>query len=96
MKNFGFDTIFATYLRTTRTIEKTRNCAWGFISKSALIEYHQLMSKVTSISGKSRFDQLAIDSFSTPPYSRDGNAKTHPTDRTVIARRHVVILLVDL
>ncbi len=43
------------------------DCACGFIDKSAVITYHQPLSKVISIKGKSRFDQLATASSSTPP-----------------------------
>ncbi len=33
------------------------SCACGLIGKSGVIKYHQLLSKVISINGKSRFDQ---------------------------------------
>ncbi len=52
------------YSGTKRTYRFT--CACGFIGKSAVIKY-QLLSKVLSINGKSRFDQLPSGSSSTCP-----------------------------
>ena len=55
------------------------------VGKSAVIKYHQLLSKIISIKGKwkSHFDQLAIaPSFNTPPLSRDkvnGHTRFGPT-----------------
>ncbi len=37
------------------------------ISKYAVVRYYQLLSKLTSINGKSSFDQLATASSPTPP-----------------------------
>ena len=48
MKNFRFDTI---YNITQEPQELQRyNCAYGLMGKSAVIKYHQLLSKVLSIS----------------------------------------------
>ncbi len=41
------------------------NCACGFIGKSAVVKYHQFLSKVQCIDEKLRFDQLATASSST-------------------------------
>ena len=35
----------------------------GSRGKPSMIKYHQLLSKVTSIDGKSRFDQLATANY---------------------------------
>ena len=63
MKKFRFNTICSI----TQENHKNYNCVCGFIGKSAVIKYHQLLSKVLSINGKSHFDQLATVSSSTPP-----------------------------
>ena len=47
------------------------NCTCEITDKSAVIKYHQLLSKVTNINEKKmHFDQLASASSSTPPYTR--------------------------
>ena len=43
------------------------NCACMIISKSTVIKYYQLLSKVIGINGKLCFVQLATAFFSTPP-----------------------------
>ena len=44
------------------------NYACGFISKSSVIKYHQLLSKVISIDRKLHFDQLATATASSSTY----------------------------
>ena len=53
MKNFHFDTI----CRNTQEPQELQrySCACGFISKSSVIIYHQLLSKVISINVKLHF-----------------------------------------
>ena len=67
MKTFRFDTICNITQEPQALL--ILNCACGFIGKSALIKYQQLLSKVIGINGKSRFDQLATVSSSIPPYA---------------------------
>ena len=66
MKNFRFNNI-ATLLRNHKNNRDT-NCARSFIGKSAVIKYHELLSKVSSINRKSLFDQLATASSSPLRY----------------------------
>ncbi len=63
MKNFRFETL--CNITQESQDPQTFNCACGFIGKSAVTKYHQLLSKVQCINGKSRFDQLATASAST-------------------------------
>ena len=62
MKNFRFKTI-CNITQEPQNLQ-TFNCACGFIGKSAVIKYHQLLSKVQCINWKSCFDQLATASSS--------------------------------
>ncbi len=63
MKNFRCDNI-CNITQAPQNLQ--RYCACGFIGKSAVIKYHQLLSKKTkktkqnktSIKEKSRFEQL--------------------------------------
>ena len=62
--------IFYTFRRACNITQEplklqSFNCACGFIGKSALIKYHQLMTRV-SIHENSLFDQLATASSPTP------------------------------
>ena len=63
MKNFRFETICNTIL----SYEPHRHFLWVHLLKSAVIKYHQLLTKVIRINRKSRFDQLATASSSIPP-----------------------------
>ena len=63
MKNFCFETI-CNITQEPQDLQ-TFNCAHGFISKFAVIKYHQLLTKVQCINGKSPFSQLATVSSST-------------------------------
>ncbi len=65
MKNFRSDTI-CNITQEPQELERY-NCACGFICKSAVTKFPQLLIKVTGINGNSHFDQLATDSSSTPP-----------------------------
>ena len=56
MKNFRFDTIY-NITQEPQKLPKY-NFASGFIGKSAVLKYNQVLSKVININGKSRFDQL--------------------------------------
>ncbi len=60
MKNFCFNTI-CNIIQEPQELQRY-NRACRFIGKFAVIKYHQLISKVTSISRKSLFDQLATAS----------------------------------
>ncbi len=51
MKNFRFDTI-CNIIQEPQELQRF-NCAFRFISKSAVIKYHQLLPKVKCIIGKS-------------------------------------------
>ncbi len=51
MKNFRFDTI-CNITQESQEIQRF-NCACGSIVKSAVIKYHQLLSKIISINGES-------------------------------------------
>ena len=62
---YGFDA--HGLLNNFALLEPKEKCACEFFSKSAVIKYHQLLSKVIgSINGKSRFNQLALTSYSSP------------------------------
>ncbi len=52
---------FDTSCNITQGLQELQryNCVCGLIAKSSMIKHHQLLSKVMSINGKSRFDQLA-------------------------------------
>ena len=65
LKNFRFNTI-CNIIQEPKELQRY-NCPCGFIDKSAVIKYHQLLSNVIIINGKSRFDQLATVSSSTLP-----------------------------
>ncbi len=64
MKTFRLDTI-CNISQEPQELQKF-NYACRFIGE-AVIKYHKLLSKVTSIDGKPRVDQLATASTSTPP-----------------------------
>ena len=67
MKNFHFDAI-CNITQEPQELQRF-NCACGFISKSTVIRYHQLLSTVISSNGKSHVDQLSTaSSYNTPPY----------------------------
>ncbi len=57
MKNLLILIVFATLLKIHKNYRDSK-CACGFIGKSAVMRYHQLLSKVTNIN---RNDQLARD-----------------------------------
>ena len=62
MKDFCLNTI----CNITQELQRLKYVCGGFIVKSAVIKYHQLLSKVTSIKRKLRFNQLATASSSNP------------------------------
>ena len=67
VKNFCFNPI-CIIIQELQELQRY-NCACGFISKSAVIIYNQLLSKVITrlvLTGK-KFDQLPTASSSTPP-----------------------------
>ena len=64
MKNFHFDTTCCISQKPQE--QRIFNCGYGFIGKSAVIKYYQLLSKVI-INGKWHFDQLAAAPTSIPP-----------------------------
>ncbi len=55
-------TMRKTLFRNHKNLRQRYNRACGFIGKSAMIKYHQLLSKITTINRKSLFDQLATAS----------------------------------
>ena len=65
MKNFRLNTIRNITLEPQELQIYNRACRVS--CKSALIKYHQLLSKYTSINSKSFFDQLATGASSTYP-----------------------------
>ncbi len=65
MKNFHFNTI-CNISQEPQELQRY-NHACRFIGKSAVIKCHPLLSKVTGISRKSLFDQLAtVTSYHYP------------------------------
>ena len=66
MKSFRFNTICSITHEPQEELRRY-NRACRLIDKSAVIKYHQLLSKVTSINRESLFDQLATASSSTHP-----------------------------
>ncbi len=70
MENFHFDT------QEPQELLRFQCVCGGFIGKSAVIKYYQLLSKAMSINLKSRFDQLATTSFYTLlKFLRDNSSK---------------------
>ncbi len=64
---FNNERSFRHYLQHYSEPEEIQsfNCANEFIGKSAVVKYHQLLSKSYKNNGKSRFDEVATPSFST-------------------------------
>ncbi len=69
VKNCRFDTII-NITQEPQALHRFK-CACVFIDKSTMIKYHQLLSNVLRLYGKSRFAQLATASSSTPPQRRN-------------------------
>ncbi len=65
MKNLHFNTI-CNITQEPHKLQRYKH-ACEFISKSAVIKYYQLLSKVISFNRKSHFNQFDTATSSTPP-----------------------------
>ncbi len=63
--NFSLNTIF-NINQEPQELQRYKRAS-RFIGKSAVIECHQVLSKVTSINMRSLFDQLATDTIHLHP-----------------------------
>ena len=68
MKNFRFDIVCNFIQEQELGLPSLRfDCVWVHRQVCCDALKYQLLSKVVGINGKSRFDQLATSSSSTPP-----------------------------